>query len=113
MLTKHFIQPKIFERMTRTRDGRLVRVRFAVAIIDGEVCGRILSAEPIGELVSLEFGKLVSFKKVKIRYHLPAPKKKLVIVQSRYKNGKIISPFHSLEFFMSQPTRAPSRDADL
>ncbi len=104
MLTTYF-QPKIFERMTRTMDGRLVRVRFAVAVIDGEVCGRIVGVEEVGELPIFNFQFSIFKKKT---FCLAGANRKAEVVKSCYKNRKIISPFSTLEFFMSQMTRAPS-----
>lgn len=104
MLTNSYFNPHICERVVR-RNGRLFRVRFAVAVIDGEVCGRILSAEPVGELGSKK--KEVRSKQEKA-FYLPSPKKAGIAIKSRYQSKKIISPFSELQFFVSQMTRAPS-----
>lgn len=87
----------VFERIIRDKNGVLVRVRFAVIEINGKFAPQIISVTPI-----------------------LAPKTEKVVCLPRIKEGKVvvedatpsfiskISPYFSLDFFMSQPTRAPS-----
>lgn len=90
----------IYERIIRSKDGRLVRLQFVVAEIDGKLKGQIISAEPIFEVHG----------KAETQYFFPTsvnkeePKNIIRTISATSR----ISPFSSFEFFMSQPTRAPS-----
>jgi hypothetical protein len=88
----------IYEKILRAKDGRLVRVHFVVSEMDGRFKGHIIAAEPVEP----------------IQFFLPAQPSS----QARAKNPvraipstAHFSPYFSFEFFMSQPTRAPSRAA--
>lgn len=88
----------IFERIVKDKNGVLVRIRFTVVEIDGKFQGQIISATPLVSPISDE--KVVC---------LPCLKdKKVVIEDSSVQFTSILSPYFSLEFFMSQPTRAPA-----
>lgn len=93
----------IYEHIVRDRAGRLMRVRFEVVDVDGALKGRIISAEPV-----LALSGAVS-----------APQKQSclpvsVIAKIAEELAQTLpvatpSPYRSLlEFFLSQPTRAPS-----
>ncbi len=84
----------VFERIIKDKNGILLRVRFTVIEINGIFQGQIISAEPLvkEKVLCLPF---LNESKVAIE-------KIIVLLQS------ILSPYFSLEFFMSQPTRAPS-----
>lgn len=111
-------QPKVFEKNIHDRSGRLLRVRFVVAEFDGRVYGKILSVEPIVELRSRNCNKEVGIRNYELRFRNQSKQRPflpLELVSSSIRNSKFIlhnslsSPyFHSLEFFTSQMTRAPS-----
>jgi|SRR6185369_6939994 len=90
----------IFEKVIAARNGQLVRVRFAIVEIEGILRGQVLSVTPI---VSVE-GEVAS-----ANLYLPASVETDVFeaVESSF-NSVFVSPFTTLEFFMSQPTRAPA-----
>ena len=105
----NYIQPKFLSRIFTDPTGRQFCLTFLVTVVDGEVRGRLISAEPISPDVSasptlqldgdIDDGVLclptVSFKKVS---------------GTEYKHSfvPVISPYTELYFFTSQPTRAPS-----
>lgn len=87
----------IFERIIRDSNGVLVRVRFTVVEVNGVFKGRVISAEP---LISKTDEEVVC---------LPCIKESKVIAEDAVIDfSSILSPYFSLEFFMSQPTRAPA-----
>lgn len=90
----------IFERVIRDNNGVLVIVRFTIVEINGKLQGQIISVTPFVNKESSEskdgvicLPKVLSEKKV---------------FESNIVYRNIISPFNSLFFFNSQPTRAPS-----
>lgn len=104
MLTNYSI-PQFISRNFTDCNGRQFRLTFLVAIVNGELKGRLVSAEPIGSQLSLE-GRSGSFclpiscaeKKITTEY-VPA-------------YVPVASPYFSLEFLInSQPTRAPSHNS--
>ena len=84
----------IFERIIRDKNGILVRVRFTVVEIDGKFQGQIISAIPLHTDDKL----CLPYKK----------DSKVVIEKEIVFSDKIVSPYFSLDFLMSQPTRAPA-----
>lgn len=99
-------QRKIVERIVRTKTGQLVRAVFLVAECDGELRVRLLSAVPVSD------SKATS-------YQLPATSfslclkgkcvKSSAVTAERHIFTETVSPFfNKFEFFVSQPTRAPS-----
>lgn len=87
----------IFERIVKDNNGVLVCVRFTIIEVDGVFKGYVISAEP---LVSKTEKDVVC---------LPCLKEKKVIFDDiKIDFSSILSPYFSLEFFMSQPTRAPA-----
>lgn len=97
MLTIHSNQlNSTFERIVRDKNGVLFRIRFIIENIDGRPQPRIVSAEALKKTT-----EQVIF--------LPKEKVAKVIVEDRTPSFiSFFSPFETLEFFMSQPTRAPS-----
>ncbi len=86
----------IFERILKDKNGVLVRVQFTVVEVNGIFTPQIISATP-----------LVS--KVEEAICLPCVKDAKVIVEDVTPSFvSKISPYFTLDFFMSQPTRAPS-----
>lgn len=74
--------------------GEKFQVVFLVTLVNGEVKGQIISATPIAEATSICLP--VSIKKSPVTFTYTAP------------SNPAVSPFNSLFFFNSQPTRAPS-----
>lgn len=106
MISTYF-QPQIIEKNIRSKDGRLLRVRVAVAQIDGRTYGRILGVELVGEITCNIKHITCNTRRVGLLpiyiYTGNQP-----LGQNTFKT-KIASPyFHSLEFFISQMPRAPS-----
>lgn len=86
----------IFERIVKDKNGLLVRVRFTVVEVNGKFQAQIISAipfvTPAEDVVCL-----------------PCIKESKVITETSFAEFEsILSPYFSLEFFMSQPTRAPA-----
>ncbi len=84
----------VFERIVKDKNGILVRVRFVVVEVNGKFQGQIVSIEPVVKETSL---------------CLPCVKSDKVVVEDTTPSFiSKISPYFSLDFLMSQPTRAPS-----
>jgi|SRR3989344_5983982 len=103
-------QQGIFEKVLRGKDGRLYAVRFVITDTDGQIRGRVLSIVPVSELpsrITIYRNKTeTSFYNQRV---LNAPTKKTERFFQRACDGLITSPyFSSLDFFVSQMTRAPS-----
>ena len=94
----------IFERIVRDKNGVLIRVLFTVVEIDGKFQGQIISATPL--VSEAENTKNNTSEKFVC---LPCLKKsKIITKDSHVSFESLLSPYFSLEFFMSQPTRAPA-----
>lgn len=110
MLVKS-LQTKILEKVVRGKNGQFFSVRFEVTEIDGKTYGRVLSVSPVSEL---ESQSAVTIYRNKNKTHTKKPfllqghKQKVSKTESKDFNTKILSPYVSLDFFMSQMTRAPS-----
>ena len=109
MLTPH-LQSRFIEKVLTDRNGQQFRVLFLVSLVNGEVRGQIVSAQPI-----FETAKTPGFPG-RVQGCISG-KSLFAVHKSRRKNhqskvrtwSRVASPYYSsLEFFMSQPTRAPS-----
>lgn len=85
-----------FERIVRDKNGVLVRVRFIVVEVNGQFQPQIISAEPF-----------LQKKKAIICLPTPISIPKAIYPYKLSFVSKLF-PTEFLEFFMSQPTRAPS-----
>ena len=94
----------IYERILSDKNGQLIRVCFAVVEINGALKGQIISIEPVLQVT----GKTLSTHTTP---HVCLP----ISIQNdisdttgfnAYSNTP--SPYSFLDFFNSQPTRAPS-----
>lgn len=84
----------IFERIFKDKNGVLVRIRFTVVEINNKFVPQIISITPFLE------EKVIC---------LPCNKVNQIIIEKDIVfSNKIISPYFSLDFLMSQPTRAPA-----
>ena len=92
-------QSEIFEKVV-TKNGKLFLVRFVIVERGGKLRGRVISCEalevlPAGVTAESEHC-LPAFSAVE-----PAPVTRRIFEE-------LVSPFFTLEFFISQMTRAPS-----
>ena len=86
----------VFERILKDKNGVLARVRFTVVEVNGVFTPQIISATP-----------LVS--KIEEAICLPCVKDAKVVVEDATPSFvSKISSYFTLDFFMSQPTRAPA-----
>src|ERR1035437_5955779 len=110
MLTPH-LQSRFIEKILTDRNGRQFRVLFLVSLVNGEVRGQIISAQPIFERIKTASlpGRVVKMTSW-TRLCLSCIKAAAKIIGSKIRPWtRVASPYYSsLEFFMSQPTRAPS-----
>ncbi|MDO8594975.1 MAG: hypothetical protein Q7R93_05730 [bacterium] len=96
----HQKQSEIFERIVN-RNGKLFLVRFVVVERAGKLRGKVISCEAIESLSG-------STKETS-RNYLPILRLPRIVKDEGLRiKDCLISPFSSLEFFMSQMTRAPS-----
>ncbi|MSU55827.1 MAG: hypothetical protein EXS51_00750 [Candidatus Taylorbacteria bacterium] len=92
-------QSGILEKLVR-RNGKLFLMRFVVLEREGKLRGKILSCQPI-EILAGESTESTSSYLPVLADLQPAP-------ISRVLFEELVSPLSTLEFFMSQMTRAPS-----
>ena len=100
-------QEKIVERVVKTKTGMLVLATFFVQEVNGELVVRLISVRPI----KAENGFRVQGSGFRSKtVCLPVRHSKSpAVVSYRHNYHSIISPFVNIfEFFVSQPTRAPS-----
>ncbi len=86
----------VFERIIQDKNGLLLRVRFTVVEVNGKFQAQIISAIPFVNPTE----NVVCLPCIK--------ESKIVIENISVVFESILSPYFSLEFFMSQPTRAPA-----
>lgn len=93
-------QSSFVEKIMTDRAGRQFRMVFLVALVDGEVKGRLVSVQPLAQ---------ESFKNTAEVVCLPVicPKNETV-TEYIAPAVPVVSPYNELFFFTSQPTRAPS-----
>lgn len=97
----------VFEKIIRSKNGSLLRVRFEVSEINGKLKGRVISTEAVAEFKALT-GRSTSSKSSDI-ISLPVSISKAKKAEKiAFKYVPVASPFSTLLFFTSQPTRAPS-----
>jgi hypothetical protein len=110
MLTPH-LQSRFIEKVLTDRNGQQFRVLFLVSLINGEVRGQVVSAQPIyGQVKTVSLPSSVAKETSWSKLCLPCTKAAAKIIGSKIRPWtRVASPYYSsLEFFMSQPTRAPS-----
>ncbi len=93
-------QSEIFEKVV-TKNGKLFLVRFVILEREGRLRGKVISCEAI-ETLSGSTGKATKICLPLFRTYPTVTDEGLTIKDC------VLSPFSTLEFFMSQPTRAPS-----
>jgi len=98
-------QGKIIERIVRAKTGEFVLATFFVSEMNGELQVRLLSVKPISERFKIQDSR---FRNDKLCLSGECAKSPAVTAE-RHIYTEIVSPFfNALEFFVSQPTRAPS-----
>ncbi len=98
-------QGKIVRKIVRAKTGEFVLAVFLVVEREGEVQFQLLSVKPIGE-AGIKNHELGTGKGVLC---LAGGCLKSPAVTLYRHNHSVVSPFfNTLEFFVSQPTRAPS-----
>lgn len=112
------LQPsKFVERIITSQNGECYRVVFLVTLVNGEVKAKAISAE----LISAPVLKLGSFDSLGANFSNRSSAHKSGVLLIEGALAKVladtkyvfdftpeVSPFTSLLFFTSQPTRAPS-----
>ncbi len=103
-------QNGIYEKVIRAKNGQLFRVHFTVVNEYGTLRGRVLSMEPILEIatkaVAVEHPSRAQTSRV-LFFPVSIEKDILELVEKSLESIDI-RLFTPLDFFMSQPTRAPS-----
>jgi hypothetical protein len=99
--------PQLLERIFTDQFGRCFRMVFMVAVVDGELKGKLVSVQPISEAASLKLkGTCVSSGTICLPTDISNKSVETEYVPSFV---PVVSPYVSLEYLMtSQPTRAPS-----
>jgi hypothetical protein len=106
---KPSIRPQFVERILTSPTGEQYRVIFEVTVIAGQMRARAVRAEKI-ELVALRLETAQNDIPVNVQnFCLPCATSDYAILFADYDFPIAkVSPFTSLLFFNSQPTRAPS-----
>jgi hypothetical protein len=103
MLTP-YSQSKFVQKILTSQSGERFRVLFYVTLVNGELKGKIISAQAVNESASQSF----KYSQPVVTIAAPRIKKK---VNTEYVSAyaPTSSPYFSLEFLInSQPTRAPA-----
>jgi hypothetical protein len=93
--------PQFVEKIFTDQSGRQFRLTFLVAIVDGQLKGRLVSAQPLSR------GATSVFQGATLQLPISCPKNETV-TEYTPAFAPIVSPYNELFFFTSQPTRAPS-----
>ena len=100
----------IFEKIVRSKNGQLLRVRFEVSEINGQLKGRVISTEAIAEFAALGGTVSATHTTKSEAIFLPVSISKTITEKTvSFAYTPVVSPFSTLLFFTSQPTRAPSK----
>ena len=100
-------QGKIVEKIVRTKTGELALATFYVSMRDGEFDIQLLSVSPVSNSSSIENCKLKIENSLLCL--LGQSRVSPAVTFYRHNYHSVPSPFfNTLEFFVSQPTRAPS-----
>ncbi len=96
----------IYERILTAKNGQLVRVRFAIVEVGGIMRGRVISVMPVVSVA----GKTANTNTATSEqlFLTGAVARDISAAVETIFVKKTPSPFVTFEFFMSQPTRAPS-----
>ena len=107
MLTP-YSNSKFLSKVFTDANGRQFRLTFFVTVVNGELKGRLISADPISHSIARLTGAVSKTDGI---YYLPIlTTQKVPSSEYIFDYVPVISPYFSLEFLInSQPTRAPSR----
>ena len=94
----HQKQSEIFEKIV-IRGGKIFLVRFVIVEREGKLRGKVISCEAVEALSGT---KQASEGYLPVTLNAPAAPSDITSFD------EIISPYSTLEFFMSQMTRAPA-----
>jgi hypothetical protein len=99
--------PQLIERVFTDQHGRQFKMVFLVAIVEGELKGKLVSVEPISASTLRLNGSCTESSGI---IYLPVEcTQKCVETAYIPSPAAVVSPYISLDFLMtSQPTRAPS-----
>ena len=98
--------PQLIERIFTDKCGRQFKMIFLVAVVDGEIKGKLVSVQPLSQSTLKLKGNSVTSDIICLPI-VCSDKKGDTIYASSF--TPVVSPYVSLEFLMtSQPTRAPS-----
>jgi len=96
----------IHERILTDKSGRLIRVQFEIVEVAGVMRGRVISVTPVISVSGKISTETTSTKEV-LCLPISVTRDIAAAVESIFVQTRV-SPYTSFEFFMSQPTRAPS-----
>ncbi len=105
MLTT-YSKPQFVEKIITSQTGEQFRVTFLVAIVAGEMKAKVVSMMPLARQPVTASTQSATSRTV---LSLAAPFEKIATAFTYSPAfAPVISPYTILEFFVSQPTRAPS-----
>ena len=108
-MLKPLIPSKFVERIITSQTGEQYRVVFQVTLVNGEVKARVVSAELVQKRFQISDSRFENRIDRSTILCLPCATSKISNLRSFTPSfAFIVSPFTSLLFFTSQPTRAPS-----
>jgi hypothetical protein len=108
-MLKPSIRPQFIERILTSPTGEQYRVVFEVTIVAGQVKARAISAELVEKTLAIAAAPILFVAKAAQVFCLPCASTAIESVAAEFSPfTNIVSPFTSLLFFTSQPTRAPS-----
>ena len=101
--------PQFVTRVFSDKNGKLFKFTFLVSVINGEIKGQLVKAEPIREQASAEMRDSISSEYGQI-FCLPiVSEEKEPSTPYIFSFAPVASPYFSTEFLINtQPTRAPS-----
>lgn len=104
-------QPRFLSRIFTDASGRRFRLTFLVAVVNGELKGRLVSAEPLSSSAFFDNLQLAG-NTASVDRHFCLP---IFCTENKPDTryipalAPVVSPYFSLEFLInSQPTRAPA-----
>lgn len=102
-----YTKPQFISRVFTDVSGRQFRLTFLVTLVNGEVRGRLVSADPISPVVARLSGEVSTGSIPCLPIFCDGATPQTVYAPAF---APLASPYFSLEFLInSQPTRAPSR----
>jgi hypothetical protein len=92
---------RLISRIFTDQNGRTFRLTFFVAVVNGELKGSLVSAQPLSK------NENITGQGTVLCLPISCPK---VVAETPFVSAyaPVVSPFSELFFFTSQPTRAPS-----